>query len=583
MEIQDHDTELQMLQNALNEANSIAFGKESELERLNHLIYDLETYQTVLKIEMQDHDTELQMLQNALNETNIIALDKEFELDSLQDDFKEKEIVLNDHVKNLSLAIETEQLIYSELQNKFDYLNTEVAVQTEKLKELERELETAHISSNEQNQQIALLNHEIGQKNEQFLAAKQLHQQLKAELVEKDQSNASLNELLAAHQKELAEIKESYAFNERFNSHLNELLDVREKELIQVNDAYFALTASNENLNELVTSYEKELGSAMLAHVYHEQSTVHLESNLLNLEKQLLDLQCKFAENSALNDNITLELKLYKEALDNALVLEDLEKRTAQERELKLGQINQLLKTREDELSKTKETLDHHLAINEELKSEKQKQEDSFKLTLQQYEETGAKSIETEKTLVHQNDNITLELKLYKEALDNALVLEDLEKRTAQERELKLGQINQLLKTREDELSKTKETLDHHLAINEELKSEKQKQEDSFKLALKQYEEAEAKSMETEKTLVHLFDMLKLKEQQLLDSEIANSQTKEYLDKLEQLRHNLQSELEKISTSYANLLSHISNKDEKNKPHVFLPNWMQKSVDILRN
>lgn len=848
-----------------------------EKERLCCLIHDLETNQTLLKIQMQDHDIELQKLENALNHAQTIALDKEFELDCLQDDFNEKQVVLNDQATNLFFALEAGEFTYKHLQNELYYLETELAVQIEKLKDFELELQNAHATSDELNQQIANQRHELNQKDEELLAAKLLHEQLEkekrdellnltnslnneesksanqaisflsenylheelaitllndlqaqqleleklkaihnalshdrnalnnlieqknqiisnleqsalsaseqyesttlflqekidslyvnldsefvkteelskelkkiqADLIEKDnlsdlekaysqdlkkqlnelfdqltrqehelteikeiallkqqsneeltellsyneakreielaeaketsisnqQSNAYLNDLLKAHEKELAELKEAYAFNERFNVHLNDLLNVREKELIEANETHLALTKSNYQLNELLTSQEreladvkeahfglekstqelhellasrerelsdakevhfgfersaqqlnemlalqeKELADAKQVHFYHEQSNAELESNLISLKSQLTDLQLKFDENISLNDKIRTELELYKEALDKSLLLEDIEKRTAEELELKLENVNELLKTREEELSRSKETVNSHHITNEELTKEIQRQEEAFKIALKDYEEAQKNTLENERNL-----NQLTELLLYREKelaelkemmsettksnkmladkvhqqhedLNNSIANYAQAEAKANETEKSILHISEMLKVREQQLLDNESLNMQTNFENEKLAKELHQHNLELKEALDRHQVAQHNTHENEKQLYTLIELLNEREEELLKAlntkvnenqqlESKEIETKEYLNKLEQSRHNLQNELDKIRASYANLLNRISDKDERSQ-HQVLKSHAVVSGDTLR-
>lgn len=595
--------------------------------------------------EVEQYKTELEHLK-ALH--NSLSHDR----NALKNHIEEKNQALKTLEENLAYTNEQHQAITQAHEENIQKLNASLEKELEKTKDLENSInryeallkEHANLREEEKNyslefqKQLEALSHELQQKEHELSELKEVSSL-------KQQSNEELSELLSFHEGKLIGYKETLAesfqlkeeieklqklIEEKENferlakenkeglenelKNLKEILEIRENELILTQEAFENKNALHQELysqfekekedktkvqlefdqlNQILTKKESELQNFQEMSALTNETNNQLNALVAFYEEKISNLESSESEKLLLNQKIREELEQYQKALENALILQDEEKKNAKDVEEKLKELEELYRQKENELSSTKETASSTEQINLNLAKEIEETKLKFENSLKAYEEAQNKTIENEKNLHELSEALLFREKelteirsLYHETeINNQKLSEEIQKQNqilndsiekynqaelkAVEAEKNLLELSLRLKSQENALVDISQAHLSEKNKNKELSDELLKHQQELSNALLKYEETRRETNENEKELHDLIQLLvgrenlllkavEEKENNLLQQKETESENKNLINKLEQSRQNLQNELEKARASYATLVNSLN-------------------------
>lgn len=539
---------------ALQNENSI------EKERLLKLIQDLNENQTALNNQIKTHASEVEKLEEELSRTSLMALDKELELDYLAEDLKTKHTTLTDQAKALSFVIEAEQLASKHLQKELHYLESQLAVELEKLKITENELQTAHLENAEKHQNLEIQNQEIAKKDETISLTQNTLDNL---MVQSEIALASLNESLKENQARSVE-KSVHHFHQLYiHEELAQILldDLQKKqaELEKFKNVHHALSHDRNALKSLIDEKTQEIS-------YHlmntEERTSKYEATILELQENIEKLTL------SLDKELEKATELEKEiAIRDSILLEK------QQSNSEFNELTGLLTLREHELNEIKEVTSLKQQSNEELSELLQHHEEKYSHLQTKLEELNNLLKNREDELTAKNEAQANEIEQAQQAYQAALLkveaaeasLIEKEKtlnESKETNEAKLEELKLLLKAREDELTAKDEALIQTKEVSEALAEEIQKAQEFYQTTLKLVAEAENSLNEKEKNVNDLTELLFRREQELKEiQEIALAKNESH-EKLNTELTDFEAKLEELKQLLRNNEEQLSAKDE---------------------
>ncbi|HRD55956.1 MAG TPA: LysM peptidoglycan-binding domain-containing protein, partial [Parachlamydiaceae bacterium] len=637
---------------------------------LKNTIYELEAKQDAFKKELKEHLAQIDQLESELTAVNLAAIDKELETDSLTEQLKAKKLKLDKQSKDLSFVIETERLALQHTQKELYYAEAELAALSQAFLE-------AQEKSTEQtvNGLHALSIHEkladglIGNLQKKQTELKQLknmqssllhdRNSLKKEIEEKTLRIADFEEkaaLFAAKNEALLQDietfknwmseKESLAQIDEINAqtmlaHLRELeslLEIRENELLLTQEAFenkresekrfaeqleveqnLSLALKEEHflelngLRALLNQKEEQINENKNSIVNQEMANEQLNHLLADHQNKIAKLENSHLNATSLNEEINQELDRYRAALDEALTLHEKERQTARELEEKLRNLDILLNEKEEELSYAKNRAKSHDEINMQLAREVDERQEMFKQALSHYEEAKNQTVEKEKELEHltelllhreneiheirhmvaetekNNEKLSSDIKKHHEDLQLSLEQKKEADLKRKEAESSLVNLTELLKTRENELLEARATTSQDKLENERLASEIELSSRELQETLAKYNVAQQKSDENDQQLNALIEKLMNREKDLLkmleEETIKHAGFESNLDRLDQSRKSLQTELDKARANYASLLNGFNETKEMPimemlKSHIVVPGDTLRGISL---
>ncbi len=305
---------------------------------------------------------------------------------------------------------------------------------------------------------------------------------------------------------------------------LANLIELREKQL----ETLKTICISNQESMEKATSnienyYSKQIATERANREAIEYNIIEL-ANLIEMREQELEESKTFAlTNLALKEEMakelenTLKTKIEKE---NQYVFEIANEKAQREAFQKnMNELTAQLQLRAEQFEEIKAFADQKMQINEELTDQIAKLEFD----------------NARKTQLHKKNEG--EIEVYTQALDQALILQDIEKNAAIQLELALNELKSLVQTKE--------------STNQELAKVIVKQEEFSQNILQEFEQIKALNLKNEKEANTLAELLLFKEKELSELKMAvkdNSINKEVeLIQTANLNTKLQTQVEDLA------------------------------------
>jgi LysM repeat protein len=584
--ISSHNTEIETrlkLEKELNELTTLLTMREHELNELKELSL-LKQHSNEELSELLIHaQTELQKNLETFNITfsqaelsEKLVNQKENELKAISNEYDTK--LANIHASHSEEVSALEFELMQTKDEKFAKDESHKKLQV-LLDEHQKKIEDLSAAYSEQ---VSLLQNEIIQTKEEKLV--------------KDESNERLQTLLAEHQNKLEDLSATYSGHlSLLENELEKTLDTFKKTFAQAELAEKMIHEKEEELNhlrELLSNRETELNQVKEIAYSHETSKEQLQNLLAEHENKIHIMETNFSEKASLNEKIRAELELYQQALDKAIILQDIEKKASSDLQSKLQELNDLLESQENKLLIKDEAFKGTIEANEALSQEIQKTQESFKTILEQYEDAQNNRLEHEKnvnhltelllhrereleeikelmlTTTHSNEKLSAEIEKQHENLDRSFTSFKEAEARAEQAEESLYNLSDLLKIREAELLETHDVKSNIEQKNQELANELHKHKQELDSHLQAYRVAQEKTHDNEQQLHAMIELLVRREEELLkkleekhaennDLEKREIETKNYLNKTEQSRQSLLTELEKSRGNHATLLNDV--------------------------
>lgn len=536
---------------AINNLHAISIHEQLAIDFINHLQkkqVELKQLKIVHNSLLHDRNN----LKNLIEEKNqTVAL------------LEEKVKILAENNESLNLAF----------QENVRHLETALNLELEKKEKLKSKIakfkglieEKNNLFTTEQNhvatlkEQIEILNNEIQIKEAGLLETKELASV-------KQQSNEELSNLLRIHEDKLSHLelahqektndnekllediekyknliaeKESIAESNLMNfetmvaksKELEGLLEIRENELLLTQEAF-----ENKRISEKALAEESFIAKEVTANL--EQITGVLKEQLLAKEKEL-----EVSQTNALSlKDAKIELENYSAALDEALSLHEKEREAGLVLESKLENLHKLLNEKEEELSYAKNNADNHHEINAQLAKEIDERQEAFQQALSHYEKAKNQAVENERELQH---------------------------------------LTELLLYREHEMSEIRHMVTESEKVNQKLNVDIKKHYEDLNLSLEQKKQAELKAEETENSLLHLVDLLKEREKELLEEKAITAEEKKQNEKLASEIDHYSTELQQALAKYNAIQQRADENDLQ--LNTLIEKLMSREKDLLNS
>ena len=512
----------------------------SEKTRLLRLIHDLEANQTTLKIEMQNHEYEIKHLEDELSRSNMIAIDKELEADNLNESLSSNHYELTKQVENLSFIIEAQGLASKHIHKELHYLQSQLAVELERLKKTENELKTAYLQFDEKNEDIMTKNQDLAKADEEVSFEKNRNEDLK---IQSQQALLSLNESLFEEKEN--SLKNSVDFlhdlyiHEELYKLLLKSLETKQQELEQFKHAHHALSHDRNTLSSAIEEKSKHVSSL---EENNKERSEDYESKIAALQENIEQMTL----------NLNLELSRAKE-LENEIAHRETIFDEKQKLSHEFSEMTDILKKKEHELKEVKEVAFLNQQSNEELKElllHNEEQLKNLELSLVSLNEnlslneemliakneslnsSGERELQLAEELARSQNFYATALKQYDEAseaieekehelqklVSKLLSFEEELARSQETTYLKqesIEQLNTKLANHETKLTILEPAYSEHVSLNESLTQEIEETKQASSEKENQIKELEIRLSSLEKELESAFEVASLKQESI--------------------------------------------------------------------